>query len=289
MTKPYYQDDHVTLYLGDCLEVLPGLGSVDAVITDPPYNIGKAYWDTIPDYLAWCEDWVGASIDALKFGGAFWHFHSEPLVMAEICRAVEARGHGLVSFVTLDKSHWSLAKRYKNAGTQSFPAATEYAALHREAVYARQIRQVRYDRGMSCSDMDTLMSPSRKPTGLTYRWESGASVPADAEVERFKELFGVALVRPTFNNPDKTTNVWRFDPPTPTGHPTPKPIEIMERCVSTTTNHGQVILDPFSGGGSTLVAAKNLGRKAIGIELDERYCEIIANRLSQEVLDLFAA
>jgi site-specific DNA-methyltransferase (adenine-specific) len=289
MTELYYQDDHVSLYLGDCLEVISELGAVDAVITDPPYNIGKAYWDTNPDYLAWCKQWVGASIDALHPGGAFWHFHSEPLVMAEICRLAEALDHKLVSFVTLDKSHWSLAKRYKNAGTQSFPAATEYAALHREAVWARQIRQVRQDRGMSSSDMDVLMSPSRKPTGITYRWESADSVPADAEVARFKEMFGVDLIRPTFNNPDKITNVWRFDPPRPNGHPTPKPIELMERCVSTTTHHGQVVLDPFAGSGSTLVAAKNLGRRAIGIELDERYCEIIASRLSQEVLDLFAA
>lgn len=282
----YYQDDYVTLHLGDSLKILPELNvSVDAVVTDPPYNIGKAAWDTIPDYLNWCAKWVTEATNLLSPGGAFWHFHSEPFVMAEIGRLIEGKGHRLVSFVTLDKSHWSMAKRYKAAGTQSFQASSEYAALHREEVYSRQIKQVRNERGMTSSEMDTLMAPSRKPTGITYRWESGDSVPADAEVERFEELFGVKLIRPTFHNPTKVTNVWRFNPPTPNGHPTPKPLDLMERCISSTTNHGQTILDPFAGGGSTLVAAKNLGRKAIGVELEEKYAEIIATRCAQDVFD----
>lgn len=282
----YYQDDHVTLYHGDCLEILPKLPEVDAVVTDPPYNIGKAFWDSIPDYLNWTDHWIGASSKLLRPGGAFWHFHSEPFVMAEIGRQIERRNHKLVSFLTLDKSHWSMAKRYKAAGTQSFQASSEYAALHREPVYARQIREVRLERGMTSSEMDCLMSPSRKPTGITYRWESADSVPADSEVDRFEELFGVRLIRPTFHNPDKVTNVWRFNPPEPNGHPTPKPLDLMERCISSTTLHGKTILDPFAGSGSTLVAAKLIGRKAIGVELEEHYCEIIAKRCAQEVLDL---
>ena len=70
--------------------------------------------------------------------------------------------------------------------------------------------------------------------------------------------------------------------PTATGHPTPKSLAVFSSLVERFTNPGELILDPFAGGGTTLLAARNLGRKAIGVEIDERYCELIANRLSQE-------
>lgn len=71
-------------------------------------------------------------------------------------------------------------------------------------------------------------------------------------------------------------------------HPTQKPLEIMQWCITVADKHGerQTIIDPFMGSGTTLVAAKNLGRKAIGIEIEEKYCEIAVKRLRQEVLPL---
>lgn len=73
----------------------------------------------------------------------------------------------------------------------------------------------------------------------------------------------------------------------PEGHPTAKPLQIFEEWVRLFTNYGDTILDPYAGSGTALRAAANNGRKAIGVELDERYCELIAKRCQQSALDIF--
>lgn len=80
-----------------------------------------------------------------------------------------------------------------------------------------------------------------------------------------------------------TTREVRSRQPNKVGHPTPKPVQLMEILIDRCPPG--VIADPFAGSGSTLLAARNLGRKAIGVEIEERYCEIAARRLDQLCFD----
>lgn len=122
---------------------------------------------------------------------------------------------------------------------------------------------------------------ARLPVGTTLVWlkrfdPAFGSLLSDAEIGWQKGGYGVYCFRKVAGS---HTGRDRF-------HPTQKPIELMRWCVERTTN--PFILDPFAGSGTTLRAAKDLSRKAIGIEIEERYCEIAAKRCAQEVLD-FAA
>lgn len=96
-------------------------------------------------------------------------------------------------------------------------------------------------------------------------------------------MYGVA---PGLEKGAKPTGIFNTDVSEDLGHPTVKPLSWMTWAAGLGSRPGERILDPFMGSGTTLRAAKDLGRKAIGIEIEERYCEIAASRLSQEVLAL---
>lgn len=82
-------------------------------------------------------------------------------------------------------------------------------------------------------------------------------------------------------------DVWRIQPERRIAHPAPFPVELPARCIAATG--ASSVLDPYAGSGSTLVAAKLAGIRAVGIEQSERYCELAAGRLAQGVPELWAA
>jgi DNA methylase len=85
------------------------------------------------------------------------------------------------------------------------------------------------------------------------------------------------------------STVWNLRPADRHGHPAPFPVELARRCIRLSTWPGETVLDPFAGTGTTLLAARQLGRRAIGIEGSERYCEMAAARLAQGALDFQGA
>ena len=203
--KPYYQDEWVTIYHGDCREVMPDLEPVSLVLTDPPYGIGehggkaRTRGDSRPNH---------------------------PMMGWDMTRPDRA---------TLDM--------VRAAGSVQMIFGGNYFA--------------------------DLLPASR--CWLYWRKLMGGDF-ADGELV-WTSLD--AVVR-EFTKPNKSGK---------NQHPTQKPLAVMEWCIFQSRTDGTV-LDPFMGSGTTLVAAKNLGRKAIGIEIEERYCEIAALRCSQGVLAL---
>jgi hypothetical protein len=120
-------------------------------------------------------------------------------------------------------------------------------------------------------------------------WDRGGSITLNAKKFAPSHEFMYAFGTPHYWDDAANTQmtIWRVNPERNVpGHPCPFPLTIAARCIGASCPPGGVALDPFMGSGTTLRAAKDLGRKAIGIEIEERYCEIAAKRLSQRVLDL---
>lgn len=125
---------------------------------------------------------------------------------------------------------------------------------------------------LGMGDVSSRWAPTDEEIYVLGQWPAikpGGRIREGGAPERFSNIIRM----PTLNSQAK-------DRP---DHPTPKPVPLMEKLI-TACPESWVIVDPFAGSGSTLRAAKNLGRKCIGFEIEEKYCEIIAQRCAQETL-----
>lgn len=135
------------------------------------------------------------------------------------------------------------------------------------------LRRAMVDAGMSTrACVWEKSNPS--PMNGQYLWLSAVELCAYGKLPT--ATFNEMCVSPVFRGPVAESN----------GHPTPKPEWLMQKLILASTNPGDTILDPFCGSGTTLRAAKDLGRRAIGIEANETYCRLAARRMAQEVLAL---
>jgi len=215
--SPYYDHDGITIYHGDCRDILPTLPKVDLVLTDPPYGMnrfatdGKDFLDTVGPALR--EAW-----SHLKDPGSMFVFTSTAEVINVACAIGKERFKRLL---------WMY-----------------------------------------------------KPADCTYPL-AGWLLKSEAILWFAKGNGGLAERHPFRHDcyVHTRTGLEGVD-----GHPTVKPLGVLKDFASRCPLGG-VIIDPFVGSGTTLIAARMNGCRAIGIEIEERYCEIAAKRLSQEVFD----
>lgn len=207
LPTPYYEEPGITIYHGDCREILPQLPNVDLVLTDPPYGIG--YTNT---------QHVGQR------------------------KKQRALGFDIVPWP--DKS-FDRIDLIAHAGAHAIIWGGNYYGL-----------------------------PS------TRAWLCWLKPDAPPSMGHFELAWtNLDICTRLITHSISATNQERV------GHPTQKPLAVFAWCLSFVPL-AQTILDPFMGSGTTLRAAKDLGRQCIGIELEEKYCEIAVNRLRQEVLAL---
>jgi site-specific DNA-methyltransferase (adenine-specific) len=228
--RPYYQDNAVTIYHGDCREILPQLAPVDLVLTDPPYGVNLG-------------NHKGASDDGGTHGylgkGSYLSYEDTP----ENLKAI---------VIPAIRSALDIAKRtivfVAGIHVNEFPKPAAIGGIYFPSAIGRH-----------CWGFNSLA---------------------------IALLYGHA---PTNKIGSLPTVIVSCDGPENNGHPCAKPIRAIKGFVRLGSLLGETILDPFMGSGTTLRAAKDLGRKAIGIEIEEKYCEIAAQRMSQEVLHLGVA
>jgi DNA modification methylase len=218
--KPYYADDLVTLYHGDCREIDAWL-QAGVLITDPPYGMAydssRVKGRTRP---------IAGDTDTNIRDAALAMWGSRPAAVFGTWRA--PRPSATRQVLVWDKTD--------GVGPGMGDLSSAFGTSHEEIYLLGEWRKVGPRRG---SVIRTGMAMGN-PNGLIAR----------------------------------------------AGHPSPKPVGLMEQIVVATQG---VVADPFAGSGSTLVAARQLGRPVIGVEVEERYCEITARRLAQGVLDFGAA
>ena len=220
--EPYYEHAGVTIYYGDCRELLPSLAA-NIVITDPPYNAGKSYGLGTNDRREWPEwaVWFDNCLDQM--------LDSSPDVLAFL----------------------------------SITAYTKYLRHGRREPFWAAV----WHKPLSLSVCASPFMPHWEPIAF---WGTSRKQRGTEKAGWGSDVFQANV----------ETGQSRH------GHPTPKPLALMRDLIVRTTNEGDTVLDPFMGSGTTLVAAKHLGRRAIGVEIEERYCEIAAKRLEQEVMAL---
>ena len=237
--KPYYEHTGITIYHGDCLEILPTLpaASVDLVLCDLPFGITDAKWDScLPLAPLW------SAYRRLSKGNG-----------AAVLHAIQPFTSTLLLSNAGEYKHFWVWNK-KQSG--SFQTAKYMPLKITEDILVFAFGRCPYHPQMR--------------TGVA-RHKGGAKGKNELAA-------GIKAGHSTFNDQYYPTNLIEMvNPRIGKVHPTQKPVELAEYLIRTYTNPGDTVLDNCMGSGTTGVACVNTGRSFIGIEIEERYCEIAAN------------
>ena len=253
-TVTAYGNETTKIFHGDGIEVLQGLPdeSIDLVFCDPPYNIGKRIghfsdvWRSDAAYTEWCQSWLKLCCRKLKRCGSLYFMTStQAMPFIDIWLRSE--------LVVLSRIVW----QYDSSGVQ--------AKKHFGSMYEPILFCVKDDKSYTFN-ADDIEVEAR--TGAVRKLIDYRSHPP----------------RP-YNSTKVPGNTWymprvRYRMPEYEDHPTQKPEALLERIIRASSNPGDVVLDPFSGTFTTSAVAQRLGRRSIGVELQEQYVEIGLRRLS---------
>lgn len=249
--KPYYQDDYAAIYCGDCREVILDLPKVDLVCTSPPYPGNNKMWgDLFKD-----NDVQGAH----DFLNSIW----------DLC--IDKLNDGC-----------KLAINIANTKRRPYIPNTYYLYEHLLPL-VEPLGEIIWNKGYG--QLGTAWGSFRCPSDI--------SLADQHEYILMFRKYGMRTKPDLWEKIDVRdfkswrNSVWRI-PPAKAGkikHVAPFPPEIPERIITMYSFADEIILDPFLGSGTTAYVAKRLGRKCIGIEINEKYCEIAANRCRQMVMN----
>ncbi|MET9813197.1 site-specific DNA-methyltransferase [Streptomyces sp. NPDC006355] len=264
--KPYWEDRDagIALYHGDMREILPALDlQADLIVADPPYAETSHLWDR------WPHGWLET---AAAHGSSMWCFGSQRMFFDHLAEYQTAGWKMSQDIVGRDEDEPILgevtAVWEKNVG--SGRATDRFRRVHEHAIhwYRGQWRNVHHEAirvpvPPTLSDRPLVLGTTvRKRSYSQHTGEYGESQWVDdgtrlmTSVIKAKNLRGLAL------------------------HPTEKPVSLLDPLIRYACLPGGLVVDPFAGSGSTLDAARQTGRRAIGIEAHEDYCEAAVRRLS---------
>lgn len=245
--KPYWSDDTVTLYVGDCREILPSLDvTADLIVADPPYGETSLPWDRWPD------GWLDVVAVATR---SLWCFGSMRMFLL----------HGM-EFAT---TGWKLSQDvvWEKHNGSGF-AADRFKRVHETAThwYLGDWRDIHHD--------VPRVAAVRKRGGDVL---DGVQPPHTGQIDKHAYIDnGTRLTRSVLQVRSMHHDAI---------HPTEKPIGILDPLIRYACPPCGLVLDPFAGSGSTLDAARQSGRRAIGIEANEEYAEKAVRRLDQLTLE----